>query len=939
MAEILLQAKLLIPPQRSALVARPRLLEHLDAGLRPGHKLTLISAPAGYGKTTLVATWLETLSTLDSAHTNRGARNTAWLSLDEHDNEPARFLAYLVAALQRVSGELGERLHGLLDLPRLPPLESLLALLLDDLTAFPSPLVLVLDDLHELTDPGLHDALHFWLEHQPPQVHTVLITRQDPPLPLARWRVRGQLTELRQHDLSFTSGETAAFLQRSMGISLSGTDLAALEQRTEGWIAGLQMAALALQHADQGEAAKIIAGFSGRHHFVLDYLTDEVLRRQPAHVRAFLMRTCILEQMSGPLCDHLLSAGDDSGLTGEWRACDSQAGNAQAVLERLEHANLFVVPLDKERTWYRYHRLFAELLRARLRAVQPGEIPGLHRRAAIWYEREGWGAQAVHHALETGDARWAAELIERVLQQQTTISRLDATSLLAWLAALPPEQLCARPRLQILAARAYYVTGQRNRAERTLDDLERMLSAAPDPAAQAQLASIAADRASYAAMRGDVRLALEWAQPALAALPVDGASGEAPAARVALARFRPASVLGLAHLRAGNVTEASRAFELAIAAAEQAGVPVAAVLLLCNLAQVRVVQGRLRSALACCDRADQLAADNALPPAEGSNWGAGLVRSIRAEVAFERGHLDEAASHARQALVWVRQSRVTLGQETLYGLLARVELARGQRQAAETALEQGLRIAQGNDIPRLRSLSAAGEARVRLAQDEIDAAARWAETYAASPATEYLREFEDLTLIRVELARRRPLAAQAALDRLLPSAQAAGRWGPAVEALALRALALQAEGEPDSAIARLSQALEHAAPEEYTRPFVESGAPMQELLVKASRRADSEKVKRYADQLLAAFQPRRPALPISQATPDQLETLVELLTAREIDVLGLLAQGLTNAEIGRQLVISLPTVKSHTRNLYAKLDVHTRREAVTRARELGLLEV
>jgi LuxR family maltose regulon positive regulatory protein len=771
--------------------------------------------------------------------------------------------------------------------------------------------VLVLDDLHAAAIPGLYPALEFWLAQEPPHVHTVLITRQDPPLPLARWRVRGQLTEIRQHDLRLDGEETAALIERSTERSLSSAEIAALEERTEGWVAGVQMAALALQHAGDGEVSRFISGFSGRHHFVLDYLTDEVLRRQPDRVRTFLLYTCVLEEMNGSLCDALLGTGD-----------------AQSILEHLEHSNLFVVPLDEERTGYRYHRLFAELQRARLQATRPGEIPGLHRKAAAWYEREGRGTQAVHHALQTGDAGWAADLIERVLQLQTTISRLNGTTLLAWLAALPPEQVRARPRLQVLAARACYVTGQHDRAERTLDDLEHRLRTEPaDPGAGALLASIAADRASYAAMRGEVHRALQWARPALAS------------AKETLAQLRPASVLGLACLRAGDVAEASRAFEQAIEAAQQARVPIAAVPFAYNLAEVRFLQGQLHQALVCCDRADGLARDASSARIVQASWSAGLAHAMRARVAYERGQLDDAAAHAQQAVDGLRQSHITLGQETLYGLLARIEQTRGRDEAADVALERARQIAAGNDVPRLIELTAATRARVRLAQGAVSAAARWADEYAQIPAPEYLREFADLTLARIALARGQTSSALAILDRLLAQAQGAGRWGPAIEALALRALALQAAGKENPAQSSLSQALVRAGHEGHVRPFAEGGAPMVRLLAQVADHLEPGAAASYARTLLAAIEPRQSQPPAPEpSTALSQPLLIEPLTARETDVLRLLAQGLTNAEIGRQLVISLPTVKSHTRNLYGKLGVHDRRAAVRRARNLGLLD-
>jgi LuxR family maltose regulon positive regulatory protein len=933
MSTTLLKTKLSIHPLRRELVRRPRLIERLDESLC--RKLALVSAPAGYGKTTLIADWVG----LVGAH-GRAPLPVAWLSLDEGDNDLARFLAYLTAALQRIddrvgSGQAGQDMPSLLEAPQLPPVESLLAPLINDVTAAGAPLLLVLDDYHTITEPDIHRAIEFLLERQPSHMHTVLLTRQDPPFPLARWRVRGQLVEIRQRDLQFTTEEAAAFLNRSMGLDLSASDVAALEERTEGWIAGLQMAALALQPHEGDGTSRLIEGFSGRHHYVLDYLTDEVLRRQPAAIQAFLLHTCVLERMCGALCEAVV--GDRGEQPGEARGSE----NAQGVLERLERSNLFIVPLDEERTWYRYHRLFAELLRARLREAWPERVPELHRRAAAWYEADGFASDAVYHARKTGEYNLAADVIGRVIQVATTWSRLDGATYLGWLAALPVEVVRARPRLQVLAVRALYVTGQREQAERTLDELERTLGlmlhrGSTEPGLAQMLEQVAADRASYAAARGDVHQATAWARQALADLPESET----------MARIRPAAVLGLASLRGGDVAGAASAFSQAIAAAEAAGIPFAAAPLMCNLAEVHFVRGRLDRALRTCERAEGVGTVEGRPMPV-----VGFVGMVRAKVLYERNDLQAAERNAREGLALLRQGRITLGQDTLYGVLARILQAQGDGGGASAAVERALQVARGNDIPRLVVRTAAVQARIWLAQSKfahgaLEQAASWAEGYRQMEQTQYLREFEDLTLARVLLALGEPVEALALLDALLPPAEAAGRTGCVIEALVVRALALHLLGRADRAQVALYRALERAEPEGYVRVFVDEGEAMGRLL---SQVAGS--MAGYASKLLAALgRPERPNLEAGPLWAEfrgkaenlkpgylQPETLVEPLTARELQVLALLAEGLTNPEIARQLVVALPTVKSHTRNVYGKLGVHSRREAVARARLLGIL--
>jgi len=892
----LLTTKLYIPPLRPELVPRPRLVERLDAGLH--NKLTLISAPAGFGKTTLANAWLRSTG-----------RPVTWLSLDEGDNDLGRFLHYLVAALQRIDGGLGQAARRLLEAPQPPPAELLLTELINDVAARPAPFVLVLDDYHAITELGVHEALSFLLDRQPPQMHLVILSRQDPPVPLSRLRGRGQVTEIRHGDLCFTVEEATRFLNQAMGLDLEASEVAALEAQTEGWIAGLQMAAVALQPRpagrEAGRVARFLDGFAGQRHFILDYLADEVLERQPEPVHRFLLQTSILKRMCGPLCDAVLG-----------RAADEEGPllSSREILEHLQRANLFVVPLDDEGQWVRYHRLFAELLRARLQERAPDRVAGLHLRAARWHEQNELLAEAVYHALQMPDSDLAAGIIERAIPRVRQWSGVDVALFQEWLRALPEEVLRARPRLRLFGSRVLYVMGQRERTERILGELEASLAEPSSiPEAKEILGAVLADRASYAAVRGDVRQAIELTDRALAHLP-EGA----------MMHMRLSVALGMAHLRAGHVVEASRALREAIAAAEAADLGFVSAPVFCNLAEVQIVQGQLRQAAETCRQALDLAIVDGTPTAMAGFPGLELGRIL-----YEQNDLPAAERYVSESLELLGRSGTTDSFGIGHALLARIRQARGDGDGAAAAIRRAVQIAQGFDLRRVSTLIEAHQARIWLAQRRLEPAARWAWDYGRLGETEYLREFEELTVVRALLAQDRPAEALAMLDRLLPPAEAAGRMGTAVEILALRALALQGLAQGDQALQMLERALHLAEPEGYVRLFVDEGEPMVQLLRRA---AGPGIAPRYAAQLLAVLCP-----PTAERPGVDMSSLIEPLSGREIEVLHLLAAGLANPEIAQRLFVSLPTVKTHTRNIYGKLGVHTRKEAVARARMLGIL--
>ena len=904
MATPLLTTKLHIPPVRPELVVRPRLIERLNAGLVSRRNLTLVSAPAGYGKTTLVNVWLRSTG-----------RPFAWISLDEGDNDLIRFLSYLVAAFRRVDDGIGQAAQHLLEAPQLPPVEPLLTELINDIVTQSLSFTLVLDDYHTIMELAVHEAVRFLLERQPPQMHLVIVSRQDPPLPLSRLRGRGQVTEIRQSDLCFTLEEATTFLNQSMGLNLKTSEVAALDAHTEGWIAGLQMAAFALQSrmADGGtdSVSRFIDSFSGRHHFILDYLTDEVLRHQPEPIYRFLLRTSILERMCGSLCDALTgqAAEDKSALT-----------SSQQILEHLQHANLFVVPLDEERRWYRYHRLFAELLRARLQEVESGQVPRLHLRAAQWYDQNALLAEAVHHALAIPDFDLAADVIERAILKATAWPSINVATFLEWLRVLPDDVVLPRPRLRLFASRVFYLSGQREETERILQELSDSLQDAPSiPDAENILGPVIVDRASYAAVRGDVRQAIEFAHQAMTYWPENNV----------MMQMRVSSILGLAHFRAGNMPEAGRAFSQAIAAAMAANLGFVAVPLVCNLAEVQIVQGELRQAFQTCQQALEMAI------VDGTRTSvAGFAGLELSKILYEQNDLPAAERYASEGLDLLIQSGTTDSFGIGHALLARVRQALGDDAGALAAIQRAVQITQGFDIARVATLIGAYQARIWLAQDKRDLAARWARDYGQLGETEYLREFEDLTLARVLLAQDKPSAALTLLDALLPPAEAAGRMGTVIEISALRALALRALGDMDEALGALERALQLAEPEGYARVFIDEGEPMAELLRYGAARTIAPE---YVRRLLQAFGIREYGNMGEERPSPHTPTLIEPLTDREMQVLQLLADRLSNSEIAQRLFISLPTVKSHTRNIYGKIGVHNRKEAVVRARALGIL--
>jgi LuxR family maltose regulon positive regulatory protein len=892
-----LKTKLYIPPPRRDWVPRPRLIERLGQGLALGpagfeRKLTLISAPAGFGKSTLLSAW--------AASTRQPV---AWVSLDDGDNDPTRFWTYVITALQTRRPALGALALAAIQSRQPPAIEALLAGLINELAGMPGTLVLVLDDYHVISAPQIHDAVAFFLDHMPPQLHLVLSSRANPPWPLARIRARREITELRIDDLRFTPIEAAAFLNDVMGLGLSAEDVATLETRTEGWIAGLQLAALSMQGGT--DTTSFIQAFSGSHHFVLDYLVEEVLDRQPPGVQSFLLRTSFLEHLTAPLCDAVrfgegeLPGGEDS----------------QTILEQLEQANLFLVPLDDERRWYRYHHLFADLLRSRLKLAEPGRMPELHRRASAWYAQNGLIAEAVSHALATGNIPQAARLVEE--NAFTLVYHGELTTLLRQLDALPQDLVRLRPQLCVARAWAQAYTGQVEVVEPLLRGAEKTLVELPDHAETQGIAGrIAFLRAYVAAFRGDMPRAAELAREALEYLP----ESDMPTRGLA------SVVLGVVLQVSGDLAAAAQSLDQAVAISRAAGDDCATVDVLCDLVGLQVVRGQLREAAATCQEALRLADEcvrrvGRRPPVIG------YVYIRLSGVLREWNELENALRYAQKGFELYRHWGQPDYLRMAHGEMARILQALGDKDGALDAAQEARRVARELS-PRGNDLAAAWEAQIRLAQGDVAAASRWIQESGLRGEDElnYQNEPVYRILARVLIAQGRPAQALELLDRLLQVVEGAGAAGSIIEVLVLQAMALQGMGRQAWALAVLERALSLAEPEGYVGTFIGEGAPMERLL----RRAIAQGLAvRYAGRLLAALGTKR--------EPGPFPADVEPLSERELEVLRLLTTRLTVPEIARELYVAATTVRSHVRSIYGKLGVHNRIEAVSRARQLDLL--
>ena len=906
--DVLLATKLHAPRPGPGVVSRPRLTGHLDEWLE--QELVLVCAPAGYGKTVLLADWVR-----------RRQRPVAWLSLDEGDNDPSRFWRYTVAALDRVRPGIGERVGPLLGPPTPPSFVGVVTALINELAAQPGDdeAVLVLDDYHVIGSQPVHASLEFLLEHRPPGLHLVLASRADPPLGLARLRLHGQLAELRAAELRFTAEEAAALLRQLVAgadASLPDADVAALTARTEGWAAGLQLAGLSLR--GQPDVAGFVADFTGSHRYVLDFLTEEVLECQPAEVRTFLLETSVLERLSGSLSD---------AVTGR--------GGSQELLEQVERAGLFLVPLDEVRGWWRFHHLFADLLRARLLEEQPAQVAQLHHNAAAWHEEHGLTEEAIRHAVAAGEMTWAARLIER---QFDTVSGLrgEGVTVQRWLAALPADLVRSRPRLLLAQAQLAAAAGRVETVERLVEAAERAHAGAAEepfepPAGRAGSllvnipALIAVHRSLLAWLRGDAEATAAFASRALAEL------GEGERLLDYVARFN----LGIADWLRGRLADAERVFVPSIAG--WADTPTITIWGRHILGQVQRAQGHLDAAAMACRQALETTAPRGRPPLPA----AGPAYVGLAEVAYQRNELDAALRHVTDGIALCRQLAYTPPLAAGLATLAWIRQVTGDPAGALAAIGEAAQAAPGP--PGLLNPVPAQRARLLLAQGDLGAAARLAQDNGLSPddQPDYPREPDYLLLARVLLAQEKPGQALALLDRLDAAAAAQDRTGSLIEIGALRALTLAASGQEAAAVDALAGVLTLAYPQGYVRVFADEGPPMAALLARliAAQRAGQAAAEvpfGCLARLKLAFGADQATPDAGQATPAQ-PGLVDPLTGRELEVLGMLAAGRPNQAIADELVITLDTVKKHVGHMLGKLGAANRTEAVARARELRLI--
>ncbi len=928
----LLSTKLNLPPRRPGWVARARLLEKLDASLLPGNRLTILSAPAGFGKTSLVVDWLGTL-------VERGVP-CAWLSLDESDNDLARFFHYLIAALQKIQPELGQETLALLELPQAPQGEGLMVPLINEIETLSGDCVLVLDDYQVISDLAIHQALGYLVDHQPARLHLVLTARNDPLLPLARLRARGEITEIRSSELRFTPAEALEFVQRAARLSLTPGQLTTLDQSTEGWIAGLQMAALALQpfadrQAEPEAVDEFLASFSGTHQYVFDYLAEEVLGRQEQEVIEFLHQTAILERFCAPLCEAVIHSGGDAAPSGI---------DVRAILDYLTRANFFIIPLDERHQWYRYHRLFADFLRAGLDASR---LAGLNRRAAAWCERNGLEEEAVNYALAAGDWPTAARLIIRLEPRMLPAGQM--TTLLNWYEALPifssgsstpaeaPVYPVDLPPQTIVDLYAYYgwISLLRNRtgvAKSMVEQAEGALSADTPASCRGRLLGLKA-YVVYAG-RGDRLEAVRLGEEAVRLLDPEDT----------FFLIMVQTLLGQIQQEAVSVPAAIRTLEAAmrVASAAQTGrwPEVSLCILQGNLVVAYFAHGERRRA---AERGEEVLRQLTAPG--GQAYLPALFTYVSLTPVYYYGNELAAAraSYERGLELCQRMgiNPIIVGGGDAY---AAVQFAEGDSQGALATIRANHDEAVRMQLPWIAGFLRALEASFRLKLGDLAAAEAWAAGADLPPATtaDPYRSLEQtlhayLLIVQGDYAR-----AGALLEAMRAQAEERERFQSLIEILILLGLTCEGLGNEDEAMKYFERAARLAAPEGNLRFFLDF--PCEHLLRQLRAELESrpdENLAAFLDRVLALAQPVADENLSSELVvppPPPSAGLVEPITRRELDVLRLMAEGLSNAEIARRLYLTLNTLKAHTNSIYGKLDVHSRMQAVNRARQLGLLE-
>lgn len=924
--EQLLSTKFYVTPIRREHVPRKHLTEQLSTTLQ--RKLTLISAPAGFGKTTLVSEWIAYLRQ-QACDASQNSYRIAWLSLDEGDNDPVRFLAYIISALNRMEGVeslVGKGALSMIQSPQSPSPESILTSLINDLAAVSGKVILILDDYHVIETASINDMVSFLLEHLPHQMHLVIATREDPQLPLSRMRARGQMTELRAADLRFSTAEAVDFLNTVMKLNLSSDDVAALETRTEGWIAGLHLAAISMQgHKDP---SRLIESFTGSHRLVLDYLIEEVLDQQPESLQAFLLQTAILNQLCGDLCD---------ALTGEV--------DGQETLAHLEKANLFVIPLDEERHWYRYHHLFADLLRQRMQHAYPERLADLHRRASEWYSRNEVIHEAIEHALISEDFQRASHMINS--QIDALWQRGEHIILRRWIQVLPENLLLSEPQLGILHAYYLYIVGNHEIGENILQTIEKRIAfrntrddTERDSHSLGQVhltgtgtskleARIHVLRALIASFNGNIEEMIHHANWALEHLPEHATTWRS------LAAF----ALGDAYSFMGNMTESYRARAEALKACEAAGNIFYTIVAKLKLVATLREQGELQRAIDICRQQVELADDYGLL----DTVAVGCLRAVWGEMLAELGQLDEALHQTMLASKTAeRGANVIMLGFSYFGLI-RVLFSSGDLKSGQEIINRVIRINHETTLPTwLTTHMAVWQARIWLACDNVDAASEWARSQgmdsvlvgSSLDSVDFFSLYLYIIFARILIAEYRFDTAIEVLERLEIAARDGQRTACVIEILMLQAVAYQSNGNSKNAMQLLDQSLALAETGGFIRIFVDEGPQMAQLLYEALSR---DIAPEYVRRLIAAFPSDEKEQEAQAKTQSDTFDWVEPLSERELEVLHLVAEGLTNVDIATSLCLSPHTIKVHTRNIYEKLGVHNRMEAVARARGLGIL--
>jgi LuxR family maltose regulon positive regulatory protein len=949
-SEMLLETKLYLPTPRSNLVSRPRLIERLNRGLEQDCRLTLISAPAGFGKTTLITDWRYRIpDSKDSASVCYNPR-FGWLSLDEGDNDPVQFLSYLLAALQRIIPDVGETALASLRSPQPPSMEAVLTAIINEITTMADAgslnnccYMLVLDDYHVIQAQTVHDTLRFFLDHLPRPLHLAICGRADLPFSLSRLRAGNMVTELRSADLRFTLEETGEFLNKVMDLNLPPASLTALEERTEGWITGLQLAALSMQGLDDQGRWNFVSDFTGSNRYIVDYLLDEVLVRRPEGTKDFLLQTSILERMSGPLCDAVLGLGnEDTTIVAQEDHSLAPGLQSQLVLKRLEEAHLFIVPLDEKRQWYRYHHLFGDLLSNRLKQTHPERLPILHRRASSWYELNGYWDEAIHHALAAGDMETAARLVEQNAME--TFVHSELARLMRWISALPDDLVRVRPWLNVYQAWALRLTGAPyGEVESCLQNAEEALQRGTELSGQDNQAPgtvpgvdevqqimghIYAIRAYQALYSEKLDLVKELCHQALDNLPKDS--------------FMRSSVIlaiGWADRFSGDLVAASQAFVEARDISLKFGNSFIGVSTICRLAYTQMLAGQLRQAAESCQEAIQMATldDGYRLPV------AGYALVYLGAIYREWNELEAAAQYLVEGIDLCSQVGYYMDQIVGHNNLARLKMAHGDFRDAQSNCDSATRLSQQMK-GYLYARRWAEDCQIRLWLAQCDAnsnclnkASHWAQQSGLGIDDElnFLHELAHIILARilVALGRAAPDAphltnAQYLLNRLLETAASAGWLGKVLEILVLQALAYQAQGQTGDALRTLGRALSLSEPEGFVRVFLDEGEPMARLLYQAAAHGIAPD---YAGRLLAAF-------PTEEPIQEKQVQMVDPLSQREMEVLTLIASGASNAEIAQELYITVGTTKNHVKNIYSKLNVHSRAQAIVRSRELGLID-